>query len=148
LATPSCRARSPPSSNEASCRRQSLVFEVTETATIANMNEVNKFAAALSDLGCRIALDDFGTGFGSFYYLKHVPVDYLKIDGDFIRDLPENETDELIVASIVEIARGMGKKTIAEFVSDRHILRKVRELGVDFAQAYHVGAPVAISELG
>jgi diguanylate cyclase (GGDEF)-like protein len=126
---------------------QSLIFEVTETATIANMAEAKKFAATITALGCRFALDDFGTGFGSFYYLKHLPVDYLKIDGDFISDLPENETDQLIVKSIVDIARGTGKLTIAEFVADRHILSWVRELGVDFVQGYHIGRPVPIGQI-
>jgi diguanylate cyclase (GGDEF)-like protein len=126
---------------------KSLIFEVTETATIANMGEAKRFAAAISDLGCRFALDDFGTGFGSFYYLKHLPVDYLKIDGDFIADLPESETDQLIVKSIIDIARGTGKRTIAEFVSDRHILRQVRELGVDYAQGYYIGRPVPLDRI-
>jgi EAL domain-containing protein (putative c-di-GMP-specific phosphodiesterase class I) len=126
---------------------KSLIFEVTETATIANMDDAKTFAAAIAQLGCRFALDDFGTGFGSFYYLKHLPVDYLKIDGDFISDLPEGETDQLIVKSIVEMASGMGKKTIAEFVSDRRILRHCRELGIDFAQGYFIGRPVPIADV-
>ena len=124
-----------------------LIFEVTETATIANMDDAKAFASSISQLGCQFALDDFGTGFGSFYYLKHLPVDYLKIDGDFISDLPDGDTDQLIVKSIVEIARGTGKRTIAEFVSDRQILRQVRELGVDYAQGYFIGKPVPVTEI-
>ena len=125
-----------------------LIFEVTETATIANMDDAKAFTSSISRLGCQFALDDFGTGFGSFYYLKHLPVDYLKIDGDFISDLPDGATDQLIVKSIVEIAQGTGKRTIAEFVSDAQILRHVHELGVNYAQGYHIGPPAPVSEIG
>ena len=93
-----------------------LVFEITETAAIANMEQARAFAERLTRLGCRFALDDFGAGFSSFYYLKYLPLDYLKIDGDFIRSLTCSVTDQLVVKSMVDIARGMGMKTIAEFV--------------------------------
>ena len=93
-----------------------LVFEITETAAIANMEQARAFAERLTRLGCRFALDDFGAGFSSFYYLKYLPLDYLKIDGDFIRSLTSSVTDQLVVKSMVDIARGMGMKTIAEFV--------------------------------
>jgi diguanylate cyclase (GGDEF)-like protein len=124
-----------------------LIFEVTETATIANMDDAKNFAGALTDLGCKFALDDFGTGFGSFYYLKHLPVDYLKIDGDFISDLPQSATDQLVVKTIVEIAKGTGKKTIAEFVTNPEVLRFVEKLGIDFAQGYFIGRPEPISQI-
>ncbi len=124
-----------------------LIFEVTETATIANMDEAKTFASALTSLGCKFALDDFGTGFGSFYYLKHLPVHYLKIDGDFISDLPESETDQLVVKTIVEIARGTGKKTIAECVGDRAVLRYVEQLGIDYAQGHFIGRPEPLSRV-
>jgi EAL domain-containing protein (putative c-di-GMP-specific phosphodiesterase class I) len=118
-----------------------LIFEVTETAAITNIERARKFARRVEELGCAFALDDFGTGFGSFYYLKHLPFDYLKIDGDFIRELAVNQTDRLTVQAIVEIARGMGKKTIAEFVETEEVLVMLRALGVDYAQGYRVGPP-------
>jgi len=118
-----------------------LVLEVTETAAIVNVDRAREFAKRLAALGCRFALDDFGAGFGSFYYLKHLPFDALKIDGDFIRELATNPRDQLTVKAIVDIARGLGKKTIAEYVEDAPTLRLLRELGVDYAQGYHVGRP-------
>jgi diguanylate cyclase (GGDEF)-like protein len=124
-----------------------LIFEVTETATIANMDEAKRFTAAVTELGCKFALDDFGTGFGSFYYLKHLPVDYLKIDGDFVDDLEANDVDRLVVNAIVHLARGMGKKTIAEHVQDAGMLEQVRRCGIDYAQGYHIGLPAPLSEL-
>ncbi|MFL5908203.1 MAG: EAL domain-containing protein [Solirubrobacterales bacterium] len=126
---------------ESSIDPSSLIFEVTETAAITNIERARRFAARVSELGCSFALDDFGTGFGSFYYLKHLPFDYLKIDGDFIRELPRNQADRLTVQAIVEIARGMGKKTIAECVESDEVLALLRALGVDFAQGYRIGAP-------
>jgi diguanylate cyclase (GGDEF)-like protein/PAS domain S-box-containing protein len=118
-----------------------LIFEVTETAAITNIDKARRFATRVKELGCGFALDDFGTGFGSFYYLKHLPFDYLKIDGDFIRELAQNKADRLTVQAIVEIAKGMGKKTIAEFVETEEVLVLLRALGVDFAQGFRVGAP-------
>ena len=123
-----------------------LVFEVTETAAIVNIDKARQFAARMARLGCSFALDDFGAGFGSFYYLKHLPFDFLKIDGDFIRRLPVSKADRLTVEAIVQIARGLGKQTIAEFVGDDATVEVLREFGVDFAQGYHVGRPVPISE--
>ena len=125
----------------------SLVFEVTETAAIVNIEKARRFAERLAEFGCAFALDDFGAGFGSFYYLKHLPFDYLKIDGDFIRQLPASRPDQLTVKAIVEIAHGLGKKTIAEFVGDEQTLRLLARYGVDFAQGYHVGKPAGVSEL-
>jgi diguanylate cyclase (GGDEF)-like protein/PAS domain S-box-containing protein len=118
-----------------------LIFEVTETAAIANIEEAKAFAQHLRARGCQLALDDFGSGFGSFYYVKTLPFDYLKIDGDFIRGIAANTMDQLVVRAIVDIARGLGKKTIAEFVATEDTLRLVRQIGVDYAQGYHVGRP-------
>jgi diguanylate cyclase (GGDEF)-like protein/PAS domain S-box-containing protein len=118
-----------------------LIFEVTETAAIANMGRARHLAHGLADLGCQFALDDFGAGFGSFYYLKHLPFDVVKIDGDFIKDLPANRTDQLTVRAIVQIARGLGKTTTAEFVGDRRTVELLREFGVDYAQGFYVGRP-------
>ena len=122
-----------------------LIFEVTETAAIANMAEARKFAIGLRDMGCALALDDFGTGFGSFYYLKHLPVDYLKLDGEFIQNLPRSQVDEHMVRAIVEVAIGLGVKTVAESVSDDETIELLDELGVDYAQGFHVGLPVPIA---
>ncbi|MDX6696977.1 MAG: hypothetical protein QOE65_374 [Solirubrobacteraceae bacterium] len=123
-----------------------LVFEITETALISNMEDARRFAETLTRIGCRFALDDFGTGFGSYYYLKHLPLHYLKIDGDFIRNLPHSPTDQLMVRAMVQVAQGLGMRTIAEFVEDEAIVDFLREYGVDFAQGYHVGRPVSVEE--
>jgi EAL domain-containing protein (putative c-di-GMP-specific phosphodiesterase class I) len=124
-----------------------LTFELTETAAIANVEDAKAFATRLRAKGCQFALDDFGAGFGSFYYLKTFPFDYLKIDGDFIRGLATSPMDRLVVEAIVSIARGMGKKTIAEFVADEETARLLREIGVDCAQGYHIGRPRPASEV-
>jgi diguanylate cyclase (GGDEF)-like protein len=119
-----------------------IVFEVTETAAIANLDEASRFGTALRELGCGFALDDFGTGFASFYYLKRLPLTHLKIDGDFIRALPDSPVDQLVVEAIVDIAHGMGLKTIAEFAEDAATIEMLRELGVDYCQGYEVGIPL------
>jgi diguanylate cyclase (GGDEF)-like protein/PAS domain S-box-containing protein len=124
-----------------------LIFEITETAAIANMDQARAFAERLTRLGCRFALDDFGAGFSSFYYLKHLPLDYLKIDGDFIRGLTTNVTDQLVVKSMVDIARGMGMKTIAEFVENAETFAMLHEYGVDYSQGYYHGRPQPVSLL-
>ncbi|HTB69913.1 MAG TPA: EAL domain-containing protein, partial [Solirubrobacteraceae bacterium] len=92
-------------------------------------------------LGGAIALDDFGAGFGSFHYLKHLPFRYLKIDGAFIRGLPDSPHDQLVVDALVGLVRAMGQETIAEFVGDRRTLELLRELGVDYAQGFEIGRP-------
>jgi diguanylate cyclase (GGDEF)-like protein/PAS domain S-box-containing protein len=123
-----------------------LVFELTETAAIGNIDNAKKFTTELRSRGCRFALDDFGSGFGSFYYLKHLPFDYFKIDGDFIRGFGANTTDQLVVEAIVGIARGMGKKTVAEFVTDQDMTDRLRRSGIDYAQGFHIGVPRPIIE--
>jgi EAL domain-containing protein (putative c-di-GMP-specific phosphodiesterase class I) len=124
----------------------SLVFEVTETAAIANMDRARSFATRLQALGCGFALDDFGAGFGSFYYLKHIPFDYVKIDGEFIRNLPASSTDQLILDSIVQMSKGLGTRTIAEFVGDRETMKVLKDRGVDYGQGYYLGKPRAVSD--
>ena len=124
-----------------------LVFELTETAVVANIEEAKAFAQRLRARGCRLALDDFGGGFGSFHYLKNLPFDYFKIDGDFIRGVATSSMDQLVVEAIVGIARGMGKKTIAEFVTDDETVRLLEKAGVDYAQGYHVGRPRPLREV-
>jgi len=125
-----------------------LIFEVSEGAAIANMTESREFASALSGLGCRFALDDFGAGFGSLYYLKHLPLDFFKIDGDIIRNLRVSEIDQVLVRGMVEVAEGLGVTTVAEFVEDQATLELLREYGVDHAQGFHVGPPVPVESVG
>ncbi|MGE5674535.1 MAG: EAL domain-containing protein [Mycobacterium leprae] len=124
----------------------SLVFEITETAAISDIESAGKFVKTLKQLGCQFAIDDFGSGFASFYYLKHLPVDYLKIDGSFIHNLPNDPVDQHLVKGIVEVARGLGKKTMAEFVQDEATIRLLKEYGVDFAQGYYIGEPAAFTD--
>jgi EAL domain-containing protein (putative c-di-GMP-specific phosphodiesterase class I) len=124
-----------------------LILEITETALISNMADARRFAETLTRVGCRFALDDFGAGFGSYYYLKHLPLHYLKIDGDFIRNLPTSMTDQLMVKAMVQVAKGLGMKTIAEFVGNDETLVFLREYGVDYAQGFHVGKPQPVAEL-
>ena len=124
-----------------------ITFEITETAAVRNFETAAAFADRLSEFGSQIAIDDYGVGFGPFYYLKHLPFDLIKIDGDFIRDLPRNDADQLTVKAIVEIARGLGKKTIAEFVEEPSTVELLRDLGVDMAQGFYVGKPVAVADV-
>ena len=124
-----------------------LVFEITETAAIVNIGQAQHFAQRLSSCGCGFALDDVGSGFGSFYYLKHLPSDVIKIDGDYIRDLPESPVDQLIVRSIIDIARGMDKEIVAEWVSCEETLELLGAYGVTYAQGYHIGRPRPVEEL-
>ena len=131
---------------ERSIDPSSLVLEVTETAAIANMDRARGFATRLRALGCGFALDDFGAGFGSFYYLKHIPFDYVKIDGEFIRNLPASSTDQLILDSIVQMSKGLGKHTIAEFVGNGETVEVLKAHGVDYGQGYHFGKPRPVAE--
>jgi len=118
-----------------------LVFELTETAILTDIKVVEEFAKGLAELGCGLALDDFGTGFGTLTYLKLLPVQYLKIDVEFVRDLATNPTNQYLVKAIVSLARGLDQKTIAEGVEDEETLTLLRDYGVDFAQGYHLGRP-------
>ncbi len=132
---------------ETSINPQSLVFEITETALIESMTTAQRFIANLKAVGSRFALDDFGIGFSSFSHLKHLPVDYLKIDGGFIRDLTHNLVDQHLVKAIVEVARGLGKQTVAEFVGCKETVQLLLEYGVDYAQGYYIGLPCAVTEM-
>ena len=123
-----------------------LVLEMTETAAIVNVEQAKRFATSMRELGCEFALDDFGAGFASFYYLKHLAFDYLKIDGEFIADLRESETNQLLVRALVDIARGLGKQTIAEYVGDAQTLELLRDMRVDYAQGFHVARPRLVDE--
>ena len=130
--------------HEASVDPSMLIFEVTETAAIANMPEATTFARKVSELGASLAVDDFGTGFGSFYYLKHLPVDYVKLDGEFIQNLPQSDVDAHMVNAIVGIAQGLGIKTVAESVCDEETIQLLRRQGVDYAQGFYVGRPAPV----
>jgi diguanylate cyclase (GGDEF)-like protein/PAS domain S-box-containing protein len=123
-----------------------LTFEITETAAIVNIQKARAFAERIAELGCGFALDDFGAGFGSFYYLKHLPFDVLKIDGEFVRNLTDSVKDQAVVRSLARIATELGKQTVAEFVEDAETLELVRNYGVDFAQGFHIGVPQPVSE--
>ncbi|MBI3560909.1 MAG: EAL domain-containing protein [Gammaproteobacteria bacterium] len=127
---------------ETNLNPSALTFEVTETAAIANLQSARKFIGRLKDLGCLLALDDFGTGFCSFTYLKHLPVDTLKIDGSFVQGITQAKVDQTMVQSINQIAHALGKTTIAEFVEDHHTLEVLREIGVDYAQGHYLGKPL------
>ena len=124
-----------------------LIFEVTETAAVSNLARARGFIDRLREIGCRFALDDFGSGFGTFYYLKHLPFDYLKIDGEFVTHCAANRTDQLVIEAIVSIARAMDKWTIAEFVPNRETARLLAQLGVDYGQGHHVGGPIPAEAL-
>lgn len=124
-----------------------VVFEVTETAAATNLEEAGEFTRRISDLGSAVALDDFGTGFGAFSYLKHLKVDYLKIDREFVDDLPNNATGQRVVKAVVSIARGLGQKTVAEGVEDLATLDALRRYGVDFAQGYYIARPAALDQV-
>jgi diguanylate cyclase (GGDEF)-like protein len=122
-----------------------VIFEITETTAVANIPRAQEFAHRLAALGCRFALDDFGAAFASFYYLKHLPFDYLKIDGEFVRGCVADRTDQLVIKAVVDIARGLGKTTVAEMVGDEETLHLVRDLGVDFVQGFHIGRPAPLA---
>ena len=118
-----------------------LIFEVTETAVIANIDDAVKLTERLKAVGCGVALDDFGSGFGSFYYLKYLPVDLLKIDGEFIRHLPSAKVDQLMVRAIAQVAEGLGVRTVAEFIEDAETVKILGEYKIDYGQGYYLGRP-------
>ncbi len=123
-------------------------FEITETASVYDLDyeAATGFADRLVDFGCQVAIDDYGAGFGPFHYLKRIPFDLIKIDGSFIQDMPRSDADQLTVKAIVQIARGLGKTTIAEYVQDDRTTEMLREYGVDMAQGFHLGRPVDLAE--
>ena len=118
-----------------------MTFEVTETVAIADMPTAQTFLSRLQTIGCMTALDDFGSGMASFAYLKDLPVNSVKIDGRFVRNMATNPVDQAMVRAMNDIAHALGKETIAEFVESEDSLKLLTEYGVDYAQGYYLGRP-------
>jgi EAL domain-containing protein (putative c-di-GMP-specific phosphodiesterase class I) len=118
-----------------------VIFEITEQSAMRYLDKAQRLIQGLVDIGCRFALDDFGTGFSSFSYLKHLPVDFIKIDGSFVKNMARNSIDETMVLSIIQIARSLGKQTVAEFVGDEKTIAMLKASGVDYLQGFYVGVP-------
>lgn len=123
---------------------EKICFEITETAAIQNLAKASQFIKTLKRLGCSFALDDFGSGLSSFAYLKSLPVDFVKIDGFFVKDVVRDSVDLAMVKAINDMAHAMGKLTIAEFVEDKEILQKLVDLGVDYVQGYGIAKPAPL----
>ena len=124
-----------------------ICFEITETAAIKNLNKAKYLIKNLKANGFKFALDDFGSGLSSFQYLKNLHVDFLKIDGSFVSDMVNNSIDHAMVAAINEVGHIMGIKTIAEYVENDQIIKKLREINVDFGQGYGIEQPKPIKEI-
>ena len=118
-----------------------LCFEITESVAVSHMQRAQTLMRSLRNLGCRFSLDDFGTGLSSFAYLKLFPVDTLKIDGSFVRDVASNKVSQSVVAAIAEVARVMGLDTVAEYVQDKASVNLLRDLGITYGQGFHIGEP-------
>jgi EAL domain-containing protein (putative c-di-GMP-specific phosphodiesterase class I) len=121
-----------------------ICFEITETAAIANLDRVIHFMNDLKEVGCRFSLDDFGSGLSSFTYLKHLPVDYLKIDGAFIHNVVEDEKDQSLVDAISRIGKALGIATVAERVENEQVLAILGRIGVEYAQGFHIARPASV----
>jgi EAL domain-containing protein (putative c-di-GMP-specific phosphodiesterase class I) len=121
-----------------------ICFEITETAAISNLSRVVHFMQTLKKLGCKFSLDDFGSGLSSFTYLKNLPVDYIKIDGQFIRNVAEDNVDESMVKAISSVGHAMGIETIAERVESKQVLDKLGALGIEFAQGFYIARPTSV----
>jgi EAL domain-containing protein (putative c-di-GMP-specific phosphodiesterase class I) len=123
-----------------------ICFEITESAAIANIEDAQTFIDQVHALGCKFSLDDFGTGLSSFAYLKNLKVDYLKIDGSFVRDIVKDPVCESMVSAINQVGQAMKLKTVAEFVENEEIARKLKQIGVDFGQGFGLGVPAPLSD--
>ena len=124
-----------------------ICFEITESAAIANLDEAAVFIEQIREFGCKFSLDDFGTGLSSFSYLKNLNVDYLKIDGSFVRDILNDPVSESMVAAINQVGQAMNLETIAEYVEDDEIKRKLAIIGVDYGQGYGIGKPALFTQI-
>ncbi len=125
----------------------SIIFEITETSAVADIDATASIMQSIKRLGCQFALDDFGVGFSSIYYLKQMPIDYLKIDGSFIRRLPDDPEDQVLVKALVEISKAFGQVTVAEFVENKFIMAELEKLGVDYAQGFYISQPKPFDKL-
>ena len=123
-----------------------LIVEISETAAIADIGRARVLGTRLRALGCQFALDDFGAGVGSIYHLKHLPLDYIKIDGEFVNDCINDQRDRLAIGAVVELARGLGVATVAEAVADAGAVSILGQLGVDFGQGRHFGWPCDLAD--
>jgi EAL domain-containing protein (putative c-di-GMP-specific phosphodiesterase class I) len=126
---------------------EKICFEITETETIGNLTKAQYFIGRLKNQGCSFALDDFGSGLSSYAYLKNLPVDFLKIDGVFVKDIASDPVNHAMVESINHIGHVMGRKTIAEFVENQEIAQILEALGVDYMQGYGIAKPRPLGEL-
>jgi EAL domain-containing protein (putative c-di-GMP-specific phosphodiesterase class I) len=133
--------------NESGIQGEKICFEITETAAISNLSTAIKFISTLKEFGCQFALDDFGSGLSSFGYLKNLPVDHLKIDGMFVKNIIDDPIDLAMVKSINEIGHVMGMQTIAEFVENDAIKGMLKDIGVNYGQGYGIGKPQPFDEL-
>lgn len=131
---------------DSSVTAERICFEITETAAVENMEQALKFMNRMKEMGCRFALDDFGSGLSSFAYLRNFPVDFLKIDGSFVREIANDPISHSIVASIKDVGHATGKKIIAEFVENDEILEKLNDMGIDYAQGFGIARPAALPE--
>ena len=128
-------------------RPQDIVFEITETAAVANLSRAARLIHRLREAGCRFALDDFGSGLSSFTYLRNLPVDYLKIDGSFVRAIAQDGVNLAMVEAIRRVAEVMGIRTIAESVESAGVIERIRSIGIDFAQGYHLHVPEGYTKM-
>lgn len=125
---------------------EKLCFEITESAAVADLNQAINFARRLKERGCKVALDDFGIGMSSFAYLRSFPVDILKVDGMFVREMAVQELDRVVVESVAKAAKVLGKQSVAEYVENESLLESVRELGIDYAQGYAIDRPAPLAD--
>jgi len=126
---------------------QAICFEITETAAIVNLKHTINLLTALRKIGCKFALDDFGSGMSSFMYLKNFEVDYLKIEGSFVKDMHVNKIDHAMVRSIHSVAEALNIKTVAEFVENEDILKELKQIGVHYGQGVGLGKPIVLKHL-
>jgi len=127
--------------------REKLVFEVTETTAVANLEDAADFINEMKDIGCRFSLDDFGTGQSSYAYLKSLPVDFIKIDGAFVKNIASDDVDYAMVKSITDMGHYLNKLIVAEYVTDQKVMELVTAIGVDYLQGFHFGPPVMLDDL-
>ncbi|MEH6472388.1 MAG: EAL domain-containing protein, partial [Halopseudomonas sp.] len=126
---------------QANIEPERVVFEITERDTVKNMSMLEKFVGNLKAEGFQLAIDDFGSGFSSFQYLKHFPVDFVKIEGEFIANMVNDHKDNAVVRSITSLAHELNAKTIAEFVESEEVLEAVKEINITYAQGFHIRKP-------